>query len=351
MHAGRWTAVRRADGADLIELLLVVAISTVLIVRLYLAGTGYPQIGGGGFHFAHVLWGGLLMLLAALVFLGLLGRWSLHFGALAAGVGFGLFIDEVGKFVTADVDYFFQPALAIIYVVFVLLALLLVALRRTMRTSPRIALANALALTDEAIADPAAGDARREVLALLEQADQDDPLVGALRARIVAAGLPVTARVGRLERARRAMAEGYRRIALNRWFLRAVVGWFAFAALTSLVTVIYLAMGEDVGPGADDGPVVHTLQLASSLASAVCVCVAIVRLRRSRLAAYRWFQRANLISILVTHVFTFYDSQLVAVAGLSVSLLIYVALRYAIAREEALERIPGPGPVVAPVAA
>jgi hypothetical protein len=343
--------VRRVDGADLIESLLVAAISTVLIVRLYLASTGYPKIGGDGFHFAHVLWGGLLMLVAALVFLGLLGRWPLHVGSLAAGIGFGLFIDEVGKFVTADVDYFFRPALAIIYVVFVLLALLLVALRRTMRTGPREALANALALADEAISDPRAAETRLEVLSLLARADKSDPLVGALRERIVAAGLPIEARPGALHRARVRLAELYRRLALNPWFIRAIVGWFVFAVIISLVTVTYLALGEDVGPGADEGPVVHTLQLSSSLASAACVVVGIARLRRSRLAAYHWFQRANLISILVTHVFTFYDSQLAALTGLAVSLLIYVALRYAISQEEAQARRPETSPSASPVAA
>jgi hypothetical protein len=332
--------VRRTDGADLIEILLVVAVTTVLIVRLYLAGTGYPQLSGGGFHFAHVLWGGLLMLLASLVFLGLLGRHALRFGALAAGVGFGLFIDEVGKFVTSDVDYFFQPALAIIYVVFVLLALLLVALRRTLRTGPREALANALALTHDAVSDPGAADARREVLDLLRRADPADPLVPAIQERIAAAGLSMVERPGPYERWRRRIAGGYLRLALNPWFLRAITGWFAFAATAGLSTVVYLALGDDVGPGADDGPVVHTLQLGSSLASAALVIVGIARLRRSRVSAYRWFQRANLISIMVTHVFVFYDSQLAALTGLAVSLLIYVALRYAIAREEAEERAP-----------
>jgi hypothetical protein len=42
-----------------------------------------------------------------------------------------------------------------------------------------------------------------------------------------------------------------------------------------------------------------------------------------------------LLSILVTHVFVLYDSQLAALTGLAVSLLVYAALRFAIAREEA----------------
>ena len=39
------------------ELFLFAGIATVLITRAYLAATGYPQIGGGALHIAHVLWG------------------------------------------------------------------------------------------------------------------------------------------------------------------------------------------------------------------------------------------------------------------------------------------------------
>jgi hypothetical protein len=30
--------------------------------------------------------------------------------AFAGGVGFGFFVDEVGKFISEDVNYFFEPA-------------------------------------------------------------------------------------------------------------------------------------------------------------------------------------------------------------------------------------------------
>jgi len=34
---------------------VVASVVTVLLTRAFLAATGYPQIGGGGLHVAHVL--------------------------------------------------------------------------------------------------------------------------------------------------------------------------------------------------------------------------------------------------------------------------------------------------------
>ena len=55
--------VRSAD-ADLLDTFLVSAVATLLIIRIFLEATGYPQLGGNGLHIAHVLWGGLGMLVA-----------------------------------------------------------------------------------------------------------------------------------------------------------------------------------------------------------------------------------------------------------------------------------------------
>lgn len=94
--------LRNADAAALLETFFVTAVVSFLGIRAFLALTGYPRIGGGGLHIAHMLWGGLLMLLALGLLLLFLDRSLQWLAAAVAGLGFGTFIDEIGKFLTAD---------------------------------------------------------------------------------------------------------------------------------------------------------------------------------------------------------------------------------------------------------
>ena len=106
----------RRDRAYRYVFMMLVAFGiTVVAVRLYLNAAGYPQIGGGGIHVAHLLWGGLLLIIAVLLPLLRVGRRALMVSATLAGVGVGLFIDEVGKFITSSNDYFYPLAAPIIY--------------------------------------------------------------------------------------------------------------------------------------------------------------------------------------------------------------------------------------------
>ena len=127
---------RRLIGArrDRAERYLVITIAafavTVSGVRWYLDTAGYPTVGGGELHVAHVLWGGLALFIAALLPLLWDGRRALLISALLAGIGAGLFIDEVGKFLTTTNDYFYAPAAPIIYGSIMLLVLLWLVIRR-----------------------------------------------------------------------------------------------------------------------------------------------------------------------------------------------------------------------------
>jgi hypothetical protein len=104
--------------------------STVILTRLFLEATGYPQLGSGELHIAHVLWGGLFLFAAALVTLIVSNRWVYPLAAVLAGLGVGLFIDEVGKFITASNDYFHPVAAPIIYATFLLTVFLYLRVRR-----------------------------------------------------------------------------------------------------------------------------------------------------------------------------------------------------------------------------
>jgi hypothetical protein len=148
---------------------LFVAAGTVLATRAYLASTGYPKVGGAHLHIAHVLWGGLLLAFAVVIMLVTVTSTARLWASVIGGVGFGLFIDEVGKFVSKDVNYFYRPAIAIIYVV-LLLAYLVgrAVLTRRRLTDPRVRAIGAVAVADDQLGVLTEGR-RASVLAMLER--------------------------------------------------------------------------------------------------------------------------------------------------------------------------------------
>ena len=116
--------VKRQGADNYLLIILLSFAASVSLTRLFLELTGYPQLGGGGLHIAHVLWGGLLLFIAALLPLLLANRWIYTISALLTGGGVGLFIDEVGKFITQNNNYFIPAAAPIIYAFFLLTVLI-----------------------------------------------------------------------------------------------------------------------------------------------------------------------------------------------------------------------------------
>ena len=64
----RRPVTRSLSIGGLHEIFLVSSIGMILIIRLQLWATNYPTLSSGRLHFAHLLWGGLLML-AAIIYL------------------------------------------------------------------------------------------------------------------------------------------------------------------------------------------------------------------------------------------------------------------------------------------
>jgi hypothetical protein len=158
------SAVRRANAEEHLLVCLVAFAVTVVVTRVYLELTGYPQLGNSVLHIAHALWGGLLLFVAVLLPLVLANRWAINAAALLGGIGIGLFIDEVGKLITQAADYFYPPALSIVYGFFLLVAFAYLYFRRPNPRDPRQALYHAF----EGLQDVLDGDLNREEAALIQ---------------------------------------------------------------------------------------------------------------------------------------------------------------------------------------
>ncbi len=144
--------VRRSEADDDILLMLLSFAASVVVTRVFLQLAGFPQLGGSsGLHIAHLLWGGLLLYIATLLPLIFANQWVYPLTAILSGIGVGLFIDEVGKFITATNDYFYPAAAPIIYGFFLLTVLLYFQIRRRRSVDSRSELYYALTELTEAI--------------------------------------------------------------------------------------------------------------------------------------------------------------------------------------------------------
>src|SRR5690242_9941062 len=112
--------IRNLEADTYRENFLISAVVTVFIIRIFLKLTGYPHLGTGDLHIAHMIWGGFFMMAAIIILLSFLSKSAANTASIIGGIGFGFFIDEIGKFITSDNDYFFQPTIALIYIIFVL---------------------------------------------------------------------------------------------------------------------------------------------------------------------------------------------------------------------------------------
>ncbi|MBD3162474.1 MAG: hypothetical protein GF346_08945 [Candidatus Eisenbacteria bacterium] len=347
--------LRDLDAGTHLDLFLVCAVSTVLAIRFYLRATGYPQIGGGDLHIAHMLWGGLLMLAALILLMSYLDRGVRPTAAVLGGIGFGTFIDEIGKFVTHDNDYFYEPTPSLIYAAFVLVYLAIRSIHRDEVATREEYLVNALKEVEEIAIGDLSREERERAVRYLKRSDPGNPLVSSLldlmnRTDLVPAGgksLPL--------RLRDAFFDRYRKLTRLPWFGALVVGFFFVQFLVTLAHTIAITLFD---VGLDDvlrlpllgtagvahagGSISDWGQLLSSLLAGAFIGVGIYRFRGSRLEGLQLFQKSVMVSIFLTQVFLFASRAWTALAGVLFDLLLFLALRFMIERERSLQETANP---------
>jgi hypothetical protein len=331
--------IRSVRAREQMELFIVASVSSVLLLRYYLHLTGYPQIGGGHLHISHMLWGGLLMLLAQILLLSFLGRRVERLAALIGGVGFGVFIDEVGKFITRDNNYFFRPSIGIIYAIFVLLYVGLNLLTRNEQLTSTEYQLNALGQLEEAVLRQMDAHEKVAVQRLLARANPRSPITKQLTEFLdsvatIHAGQPnVARRIGaRLSAAYdRAWQERRTRVAVRVFFI-AEIALFGLALVVAVFSN-YDNIQDFLHGHTSYG---HSLIVGQAIGTAIAawfVVMGIYRLRSSRLEAFEWFRRATLTNLLLTEFFIFSRIQFGAIPGFLFNLVLLLLINFALSHE------------------
>ncbi|MCC7208501.1 MAG: hypothetical protein IT323_14430 [Anaerolineae bacterium] len=349
--------VQHQDAPDYVLWLLVSLGATVVGTRFFLEITGYPQIGNATFHIAHALWGGLFLVLAALITLIFASRWTNSIAAVMAGVGTGLFIDEVGKFITRDLNYFFPLAAPIIYIAFLLIVFVYVFTYRNRVRGPRAEMYGVLEDLQE-ILDSDLSEMERDALivrleSIRTEAAPSRPdlahLAEALGEALRSPEVPLTPHietpVERLIRRILALeARWFPPPVLHRLALIGVIVLFFASAARAVVLVIAL-----VDPAARDSFVLRLVEqegvtgalslfsyasmLALDLITSVLLALSFVHFLRGRtVTAIRAGTLALVVSLALTNVLAFYFNQFSVVALAMVQLLVLLGLRRLLAR-------------------
>ncbi|MFT3898727.1 MAG: hypothetical protein QM728_00560 [Gordonia sp. (in: high G+C Gram-positive bacteria)] len=318
--------VRRSDGSYLVEWFVIVAVVTILVTRAYLAKTGYPQIGEGNLHIAHALFGGALLGIAMFFMLSFTGRVTRHVAVLVGGIGFGLFLDEVGKFVTKDNDYFYQPAVAIMYIVLVLLLVANHLVNDVREVTAKSALVNGASTTTDALAGGITRTERDRALTSLGKAKELGAHPDAVDGVSTALSAAPVVKPNLLDRfyARITHAEG-----------SIIVGPKATIAVAVLLTVFNISglvhglrhVINHPNPG-----VTALGQLGgSAVASALCILAFVGLVRRvGGLWPLRLLRTAALVTMLLTQVFNFVTEQFGALINVGVGLIALLVFSYRI---------------------
>jgi hypothetical protein len=334
---------RNVRSRNQLELFLLSAVTSLLSVRLYLEATGYPQIGSGGLHIAHMLWGGALMLAALVITLSFLGARAQRLTAMIGGVGFGVFIDELGKFITGDNNYFYQPTIGLIYAIFIVLYLAFNFLTRTQTLTSREYQLNALAQLEEAIVQDLDPTEKERVQSLLAKADQKDPVTKQLQkmlasVRTIPAPLP-----GKATRLIRWLDRQYEKFwhrrnsgLLVRGFFLIEVGVFVVAVLGVIYAGVDSAFDIFKGEVSYSTEIVWG-QLVSSVVAAGFAIRGAMLIRTSRFRAYEQFRRATMVNIFLTQFFMFSRIEFAALPGFAFNLLLLGLIAYAMRQEQRLK--------------
>jgi hypothetical protein len=316
--------IRNIDSDSYRENFLISAIVSVFLIRIFLHVTDYPQLSAGIFHIAHIVWGGFFMVAALLILLSFLDQKAFASASILGGIGFGAFIDELGKFITSDNNYFFQPTIGLIYIIFVLLYLISRFIPKYREITQREYLVNAIEMIKESAINDFDEEEEKRAAEYLKRCDPKNPIVKDLKQLITKLEVEANDPPGFFTRIRRSIKQYYYRIAQSGIVINLVI---IFLILQTLWTVLQIVTVFFYYPSILSFS--QWGQLYSSILAGTFVLIGLFALQFSRVEAYRFFRISVLVTILMTQFFVLMQLEWDAAFGLAANIFTLVVINYA----------------------
>jgi len=321
--------VKNIEAGDLLEKFIVSAVVSILSIRAILDLTGYPQLGGEGFHIAHMLWGGFFMVIALFLLLIFLNSRINTLAAILGGIGFGTFIDELGKFITNDNNYFYQPTVALIYAIFIVIYIVYKIFNKPTKITQREYTVNAIEKIKEIFLNNFDHEEKKKALEYLKKSDSENPIIKML-SEMVSRVDPIAPKSRSIvTKLTIKVSLFYSKLIKSKQFAGLVIIFFSILSFMQIVTALLETMSvrSFVGYGL----------VFSSLGSGAFVTFGIYFLIiNNRLNSYIMFKYAVLISIFLTQYFLFFEEQVSAITRVIISIVILAVLQNLIRQEKLL---------------
>lgn len=337
--------VKRLHASESVLNLMIWATFSLLGTRLLLQLTGYFTIGRGNWHIAHVLWGGLFLLLGSLVMLIFYGKLSRKIGAILTGIGWGLFIDEIGKYVTRDNNYWFRPAIIFIYISFILLFFLYRNLEKKTKVTSQILWHELLDSLSEIADNDLEFTEKKSLLQKINylqkiSSSKDQSLLSSLKNYVQKIKAKPDRRDFNLYRfLARILKTSYNKLFRKKIMFFALIiysFWYVIDKFIDAAKVLFnphrLLLIQTYYSHYDffskTDVYMVTLKFIIEIIVAVFYCLGLLNwLNKKTFRGIKFYQWGLLINIFIGSIFKFYFEQFSGVFGLILSLIVYYSLR------------------------
>lgn len=336
--------IRNTRAGELQEIFFVSAITSLLLVRFYLSQTGFPQLGGGNLHIAHMLWGGLLMFASITISLAFLGYRTQRLAALVGGIGFGVFIDELGKFITEDNDYFFRPTVGLLYAIFAIIFIIFNYMSRRDNFTNEEYQVNAIYRLEESILRHLDKDEKNRILELISKANQKNKFT--IKLKEITNSLNIDHHLDE-PRGVKKLWNQFDNLYERFWLGRNSNHLVGLVFILQIILIAFLNIFT-IYHNINDISTIFTsditydqeliiAQVITSIISGLIVIYGIFKLSTSRLEAFKLFKLAILITLFLTEFFLFLRVEFSALPNFFFNLLLLGMVSYVIDKEARLE--------------